>query len=51
WDFLPEKTRSIHVDIRYALWVMEQLGGAGHLLEEMGIEAAPEYPIASAGGR
>ncbi len=37
WDFLPEVTRSIHVDIRYVLWVMEELDGAGHLLEEMGV--------------
>ncbi|MEJ2258462.1 MAG: S46 family peptidase, partial [Woeseiaceae bacterium] len=37
WDFLPDKTRSIHVDVRYMLWVMEQLGGAERLLEEMGV--------------
>ena len=39
WDFLPDVTRSIHVDIRYVLWVMEELDGAGHLLEEMGVGA------------
>ncbi len=38
WDFLQDKTRSIQVDIRYVLWTMEQLGGAGHLLKEMGVE-------------
>jgi len=37
WDFLVDKTRSIHVDIRYILWVMEQLGGAEHLMSEMGL--------------
>lgn len=37
WDFLQDKTRSIQVDIRYVLWSMEQLGGAGHLLKEMGV--------------
>jgi hypothetical protein len=37
WDFLVDKTRSIHVDIRYILWVMEQLGGAEHLMKEMGL--------------
>jgi hypothetical protein len=37
WDFLPKVTRSIHVDIRYVLWVMEELDGAGYLLEEMGV--------------
>ncbi|MFQ5719248.1 MAG: S46 family peptidase [Acidobacteriota bacterium] len=40
WDFLPDKTRSIHVDIRYVLWVMDQIGGASRLFEEMGIEPA-----------
>lgn len=30
-------TRKIHVDIRYVLWVMDKIGGADHLLEEMGI--------------
>jgi len=37
WDFLQDKTRSIQVDIRYILWTMEQLGGAEHLLKEMGV--------------
>ena len=40
WDFLPDVTRSIHVDIRYVLWVMEEVDGAGHLLEEMGVAPA-----------
>jgi hypothetical protein len=40
WDFLPEVTRSIHVDVRYMLWVMDRLAGAWHLLEEMGVEPA-----------
>ena len=39
WDFIPAITRSIHVDIRYALWIMEHLDGAHHLLSEMGVEA------------
>ena len=37
WDFLEEKSRSIQVDIRYVLWIMEQLGGAEHLIREMGL--------------
>ncbi|RPI29517.1 MAG: S46 family peptidase [Acidobacteria bacterium] len=38
-DFLYDKvrTRSIHVDFRYALWVMSEVDGAGHLLKEMGV--------------
>jgi len=31
-------SRSIGVDIRYALWILQELGGAGYLLGEMGIE-------------
>ena len=38
WLFMPEITRSIHVDIRYALWVMDAVDGADELLREMGIE-------------
>jgi hypothetical protein len=41
WDFL-EVTRSIHVDMRYVLWVMDHIDGADSLLEEMGLEAAPD---------
>ncbi len=40
WDFLPAITRSIHVDIRYVLWVMDRIHGASNLLREMGIEPA-----------
>jgi hypothetical protein len=38
WDFLPAVTRTIHVDMRYVLWVMDNLYGASNLLREMGIE-------------
>ena len=38
WDFLPPITRTINVDMRYVLWIMEHLYGAQHLLREMGIE-------------
>ncbi len=37
WDFMPEITRSIHVDIRYVLWLMDDVDKARHLLEEMGL--------------
>lgn len=36
WVFLPEITRSIHVDLRYMTWVMDAVDGADHLLREMG---------------
>jgi hypothetical protein len=35
WDFDPRTTRSIHVDSRYMLWVMDKVDGADHLIEEM----------------
>jgi len=37
WVFMPEVTRSIHVDIRYVMWVMDAVDDADHLLEEMGV--------------
>ena len=37
WDFDPRTTRSIHVDTRYMLWVMEKVDGAANLIEEMDI--------------
>ncbi|MEP3890163.1 MAG: S46 family peptidase [Hellea sp.] len=37
WDFDPRTTRSIHVDSRYMLWVMEKVDKADHLLEEMDV--------------
>lgn len=40
WVFNPELTRTIHVDIRYMLWVMEQVFPGPRLLEEMGVAAA-----------
>ena len=45
WYFDEDTNRSIHVDIRYVLWLMEEIDGAGALLREMGV--APE---ARAGG-
>lgn len=37
WDFDPRTTRTIHVDTRYMLWVMEKVDGAQALIEEMDI--------------
>jgi hypothetical protein len=37
WDFLPDVTRTIHVDIRYVLWLMMEVDEATWLLEEMGL--------------
>ncbi len=38
WDFDEQTTRSIHVDARYMLWVMQQVDGADNLLRELGVE-------------
>ncbi len=37
WDFNDSVTRSIHVDSRYMLWVMEKVDNAEHLIDEMTI--------------
>ena len=36
--FEPDLQRCICVDIRYVLFLMDKLGGAGYLLDEMNIE-------------
>jgi len=38
WLFLPEITRSIHVDIQYVLWIMDYVDKAHRLLREIGID-------------
>jgi len=40
WLYEPERVRSIHVDIRYVLWVMDRLDKADRLLDEMGVRPA-----------
>ncbi|WP_022943852.1 S46 family peptidase [Pseudoalteromonas ruthenica] len=37
WDYDPNLNRSIHVDTRYMLWVMEHVDNADNLLAEMDI--------------
>lgn len=37
WDYDTKLNRSIHVDVRYMLWVMEHVDGASNLIEEMDI--------------
>lgn len=37
WLFMPPITRSIHVDVRYPLWIMDRVDGADHLLQELGL--------------
>lgn len=35
WVFNPKLTRTIHVDSRYMLWLMQEVDGADNLLKEM----------------
>ena len=44
--FDPIKTRSIHVDSRYMLWTMDEVDGARHLVEEMGVRTPARPPSA-----
>ncbi|MCO7226840.1 S46 family peptidase [Pleionea sp. CnH1-48] len=37
WDYEPALNRSIHVDARYMLWVMENIDGADNLIKEMDV--------------
>ncbi|MGB7419585.1 MAG: S46 family peptidase [Erythrobacter sp.] len=37
WDFDPRTTRTIHVDTRYMLWVMDKVDGAQGLIAEMDV--------------
>ncbi|MEO2266005.1 S46 family peptidase [Pseudoalteromonas sp. YIC-656] len=37
WDYDPSLNRSIHVDTRYMLWIMENVDNAQNLIEEMDI--------------
>ncbi len=36
-EFDPSKCRNIAVDIRYVLFLIDKVGGAGYLLDEMDI--------------
>lgn len=38
WIFNPLLTRSIQVDVRYMLWVMDRIDHADNLLKEMGVK-------------
>ncbi|MES2744517.1 MAG: S46 family peptidase [Bdellovibrionota bacterium] len=44
WFFDPAYTRSIHLDARYMLWVLEKYDGATRLLNEMGVKPGSVTP-------
>jgi hypothetical protein len=33
---MPSITRTIHVDLRYVLWLLDAVYGGDHLIREMG---------------
>jgi hypothetical protein len=35
WAFDAEQVRSIHVDIRYMLWLLESVEAATHIVDEL----------------
>jgi len=37
WQFQPAITRTIHVDVRYVLWLLDAVDKGDHLLKEMGV--------------
>ena len=49
YQFNPSLTRSIHVDIRYILWLMDFVDKAHHLLKEMGL--VPHSPTKESASR
>ncbi len=38
WVFTKSLTRSIHVDVRYVLWLLDAVDNGDHLLREMGVQ-------------
>jgi hypothetical protein len=42
WVFVPSITRTIHVDFRYVMWLLDAVEGGDHILKEMGVE--PKVP-------
>lgn len=46
WAFNPALTRTIHVDVRYMLWVMEVIDNAQHLLQELGVADSSAAAVA-----
>ena len=37
WRYIPSVSRSVHLDIRYVLWILDQVEHADSLLAEMGL--------------
>jgi hypothetical protein len=37
WTITPDSLRTIHVDLRYAAWILDAVAGGDHILAEMGV--------------
>jgi hypothetical protein len=49
WAYDPQQVRSIHVDIRYLMWMLDEVEGASHIVQELvpapePITDSPETP-------
>jgi hypothetical protein len=51
WQFMPDRTRGIHVDIRYVLWILDVVENADALLRELGVTPAAEPGAATVSAR
>jgi hypothetical protein len=38
WVFVPSIARSIHVDVRYVMWLLDAVFDGDHILEEIGVD-------------
>ena len=38
WVFVPSITRTIQVDFRYVMWLLDAVDGGDHILRELGVE-------------
>jgi hypothetical protein len=43
--FSPDRCRNIAVDIRYTLWIIDKVEGAGYLLDEMKLSSPKMWKI------
>ncbi len=53
WRYVPSVSRSVHLDIRYALWILDEVENADALLRELGQEPTPRTtgPVAPSEGK
>jgi hypothetical protein len=53
FGYSETRSRNINVDVRYLLWVLDEVVGAERLLDELGVSAQADAParVAAEGGR